>query len=321
MKSLSRNFIFGTSIGDNKALNIGWLLFRLHAGLSMAIHAGWPKMNTLSAPGWFAEQVAGLGFTFPSPAFWATISAWGEFAGGILIAVGLFTRFAAIQLAFQFFVIAFLWYDKPEPLTGMYFQQLLFWAYLLIAFGGGGKYSLDKLIMNNRKIKASEPVKIAIASVLLCIGLNSQAQTPVVGINDFKNLEGNWQGTLIYQDYSSHTSETIQATGKLKIESDSSFMLSIDYPDEPGKGEKDKYIIATNGLTINNKKIRERTLQPDGTLKIVLEEKGEDGNDNKPATFHQVWMISKNKFTITKMVKFDTETAFFQRHQYVFSKE
>jgi uncharacterized membrane protein YphA (DoxX/SURF4 family) len=319
MRSLFRQFVFGTSIGDNKAMNIGWLLFRIHTGLSLAIHAGWPKMNTFNAPGWFAEQVAGLGFTFPSPAFWATISAWGEFLGGILIAIGLFTRFAAIQLAFQFFVIAFLWYEKPEPLTGMYFQHLLFWAYVLISFGGGGRYSLDRLIITRKKIR-SAATKITIASVLLCVATNTYSQSATVNMNDFKFLQGNWGGTLTYEDYSSHTSETIKATADIKIENENSFLLSIDYPDEPGMAVKNKYTIEKNGIMINEKKVIERTWQPDGTLKIVLEEKGEDGNDSKPATFHHVWLISNKKFTLTKLVKFDTDKDFFQRNKYVFSR-
>lgn len=319
MRSLFRQFMFGASIGDNKAMNIGWLLFRIHTGLSMAIHAGWPKLTNLGAPGWFTEQVAGLGFTFPSSSFWATISVWGEFAGGILIAIGLFTRFSAVQLAFQFFVIAFLWYDEPEPLTGMYFQHLLFWAYVLIAFGGGGKYSLDRLILNRQKIKPAA-AKVAIASVLIFAGISTHAQSATTNISDFKFLQGSWEGSLTYEDYTSHTSEKIKATAEIKLENDSSFLLSIGYPDEPAMNSKTKYTIDKNEMTINDKKIIERTLLPDGTLKIVLEEKGKDGNDSKPATFHHVWMISSKRFTLTKLVKFDTDNNFFQRNQYVFSR-
>jgi len=158
MKKTMHHFLFGTSLNDNRILNLGWLLFRLHLGISIAIHAGWPKMNSLAAPGWFNDQVAGLGFSFPSPAFWATLASWGEFIGGIGIALGLLTRFNALQLSFQFFVIAFLWYDNPEPLSGMYFQNTLFMGFLLLLFAGGGRYSLDHLIINrkkNRKVQNS----------------------------------------------------------------------------------------------------------------------------------------------------------------------
>ncbi len=319
MRTLFRQFMFGASIGNDKVMNIGWLLFRIHVGLSIAIHAGWPKLNSLGAPGWFTQQVAGLGFTFPSPAFWATISVWGEFAGGILIAIGLFTRFAAIQLAFQFFIIAFLWYEEPEPLTGMYFQHLLFWAFVLVSFGGGGRYSLDRLILIRKKIR-SAATRIAMASLLLCVGINTHAQSATANISDFKFLQGNWEGSLTYEDYSSHTTEKIKATANIKLEEESSFLLAIGYPDEPAMNGKDKYTIAKNGASINNKKVIERTLQPDGILKIIVEERGEDGNDHQPATFHHVWMISSKKFTLTKLVKFDTGNNFFQRNQYVFSR-
>jgi uncharacterized membrane protein YphA (DoxX/SURF4 family) len=151
MKNNIRQFLFGTSLNNNTTLNIGWLLFRLHIGLSIAIGAGFPKMKDLNAPGWFAAQVGKLGFTFPSPAFWATVASWGEFVGGLCIALGLLTRFNAAQLAFQFFVVSFLWYENPEPITGMYFQNTLFMSFLLIAIAGGGKYSVDKIIYNRKK--------------------------------------------------------------------------------------------------------------------------------------------------------------------------
>ncbi len=145
------------------AYQITWLLFRLHAGLSIAIGAGYSK---LSMPEWFTQQVGDIGFTFPSPFFWAWLAIWGEFMGGLLIAFGLFTRLAAIQLAFQFFVISFIWYEAPEPITGMYFQQLFFWVFVLITVVGGGKFSLDALIVKRLDWK-KVPVAIVATSLVL----------------------------------------------------------------------------------------------------------------------------------------------------------
>ena len=124
MKQNIRSFLFGTSLPNDRIFNLAWLLFRLHIGISIAFSAGLPKMTGFSAPDWFVKQVAEIGFTFPSPALWATLAAWGEFFGGILIAIGLFTRFAALQLAFQFFVISYIWYNEPAPITGMYLTQM-----------------------------------------------------------------------------------------------------------------------------------------------------------------------------------------------------
>jgi uncharacterized membrane protein YphA (DoxX/SURF4 family) len=136
-------FFIGHLLPNNSWLNAGWLLLRVHVGLSLAIHAGWPKMADGLAPDWFIKQVGEIGFTVISPAFWATVASWGEFVGGLLLALGFLTRFNALQLLFQFFVISFIWYDEPEPITGMYFQQTLFMCYLLFAIGGGGRFSLD----------------------------------------------------------------------------------------------------------------------------------------------------------------------------------
>ena len=320
MKTQLRQFLFGTSLGENTAMNIGWLLFRLHVGLSIAIHAGWPKMSSIAAPGWFVDQVAGLGFTFPSPGFWAVTASWGEFVGGILIAIGLFTRFAAVQLAFQFFVIAFLWYDNPEPLTGMYFQHLLFWSYVLVVFLGGGKYSIDSLIMKRRKIKMAAPVKVAAIFLLLFSGLSCRAQNPIVSINDFTALKGKWSGTLTYRDYTSNTEETVKAGIDVRIKSKDIFEWDISYADEPSHNGKEEYTIRDKGTKINESKVIERTVQADGLLKVVIEEKGKDGNDDKPATFHHVFIIGKNTFSLTKLVRFDGEEKFFQRNQYSFNR-
>jgi uncharacterized membrane protein YphA (DoxX/SURF4 family) len=224
MKSQLRQFFFGTSIGDNKVMNIGWLLFRLHIGLSLAIHAGLPKMKDIAAPGWFNDQVAGLGFTFPSPAFWATVASWGEFVGGICIALGILTRFSAIQLAFQFFVISFLWYEKPEPLTGMYFQQTLFWGYVLIAFAGGGRYSLDKLIMNRKKIPVNLAVKTSVATLLLLVTINCSAQKgPLKGSGKIINI------TFEYKDFTKIELQDLD--GKVEIEMGKPFSITVAIDD------------------------------------------------------------------------------------------
>jgi uncharacterized membrane protein YphA (DoxX/SURF4 family) len=199
MKNNIRQFLFGNSLNNNTTLNIVWLLFRLHIGLSLALHAGFPKMKDGMAPDWFVKQVGEIGFTFISPAFWATLASWGEFIGGICLALGLLTRFSAIQLAFQFFVISFIWYDSPVPVVGMYFQQTLFWGYVLAAFAGGGKYSLDNLIIKRSKINIPAPAKVSFASILILVlsSCNTNAQMkPLNGsgkiinkIYDYKNFD------------------------------------------------------------------------------------------------------------------------------------
>jgi uncharacterized membrane protein YphA (DoxX/SURF4 family) len=190
MKNIAKQFLFGTTLTQNKATNIIWLLFRLHIGLTIAFKAGLPKMQDGLAPEWFVKQVSEIGFTFISPTFWATVASWGEFVGGLCIALGLLTRFNAIQLAFQFFVIAFIWFDKPEPVTGMYFQNTLFMSYLLTAFIGGGKYSLDNLIVNYKNIVVTKNAKPAFATIILImLSTVMVAQKPLKGSGVVVNKE------------------------------------------------------------------------------------------------------------------------------------
>jgi uncharacterized membrane protein YphA (DoxX/SURF4 family) len=323
MKQRIQQLMMGSSLPKDTLLNTGWLLFRLHIGLSIAIHAGWPKMNTLAAPGWFNDQVAGLGYTFPSPAFWATLASWGEFVGGIGIALGLLTRFNAFQLAFQFFVISFIWFDKPEPLTGMYFQQTLFWAYVLTVFAGSGRFSIDHLILNRKKTTLNVPIKPAVAAVLILIlfvnPLQAQPGTREnkTTINDFKPFTGKWKGQLTYLDYTSNKPVTMPANTLFEMVSDSSFDQFIYYTDEPHKNADSRYTIREKGSMLNEMKLVERKAEKEKLL-LVFEYRGPDGNDNRMATMQRIIELTGNELKITKMVKYDGEGKFIQRHQYHF---
>lgn len=145
---------------------------------------------------------------------------------------------------------------------------------------------------------------------------STNAQT--VTIEDIKPIEGNWVGTLTYLDYSSNKEATIKLNLIVTIVTDKKYELNIDYPNEPRRSGKHKYQIKEKGTIINKMKIIERLKQPDGALKIVMESKGKDGNDNRKATFHHILLIAKNNFSITKLVKFDDEENFFQRNQFAY---
>jgi putative oxidoreductase len=86
--------------------DLGLLILRL-TGLYLAIGHGWGKVVGLaSGQTRFIEGVASMGFPLPVVFAWA--AALSEFAGGILIALGLFTRWAAVSAAATMFVAAFV---------------------------------------------------------------------------------------------------------------------------------------------------------------------------------------------------------------------
>ncbi|HEX2536162.1 MAG TPA: DoxX family protein [Chitinophagaceae bacterium] len=260
MKLSVRSALFGHALPESKPFNLAWALFRFYTGLSMALGAGWPKMNEGLSPGWFTEQVGGLGFTFPSPLFWATVAAWGEFVGGLLIAFGLLTRFSALQLAFQFFVVAFIWYEEPFPFGGMYYQQLLFWSFLLILAGGGGRYSLDALLRGRVPVRIPSVPATALTVLLLTLSGSAALQArasgyPVVLPNLFAPYEGFWKGTLAYTDYGNGKRVRIAVTARLLPAEDDTrqALVEVNYPGEPGHAHTDTLrapLSATAGSTL-----------------------------------------------------------------------
>lgn len=86
--------------------DFGLLILRL-TGFGLALVHGLPKVFGLAAG---ASQlpmgVEKLGF--PLPTFFAWAAALGELAGGLMVAIGLFTRVGAGFAAFTMFVAAFL---------------------------------------------------------------------------------------------------------------------------------------------------------------------------------------------------------------------
>ena len=83
------------------------LLLLRTAGLLMALTHGWAKFHALiiGQADWLVGMVSGLNFPLPVLFSWAL--GLTEFAGGICIAVGLYTRLSAACAAFAMFTAAF----------------------------------------------------------------------------------------------------------------------------------------------------------------------------------------------------------------------
>ncbi|MBL7738865.1 MAG: hypothetical protein JNK14_06565 [Chitinophagaceae bacterium] len=156
--------------------------------------------------------------------------------------------------------------------------------------------------------------------LVITAGIFCSAQSQSVTSKDFQTVAGSWTGELTYLDYTSNKKESIKTSLAIKKKSEDHFEMDFSYPGESGHGGKDHYRIKANGTMINDMKVIERSVQPDGSVKVVLEEKGKDGNDSRSATFHHLLVLGKNQFTITKLVKFDGEGDFFQRNQFVFNR-
>jgi len=126
------------------------LVLRIGLGVAFTFHGAQKVFGIWDGKGVdaMAENVAGMGFPFP--VFFAWAAALSEFAGGIMVFFGLFTRFAAffqvITMCVAFFGVhhaSFLQHADGAFLYGM--------AALALVFGGGGKCAIDNLIFKHKK--------------------------------------------------------------------------------------------------------------------------------------------------------------------------
>jgi putative oxidoreductase len=125
----------------------GPLLVRISLA-SVFIVTGWGKLHDLGKVTAFFTELG-----IPIPGLNAGMAATVEFVGGILILVGLFTRLAALPMAFVMF-IAILTARRPEidGVASLFaFNEFTYLAcFVWLAVAGAGAISLDRLLFGRR---------------------------------------------------------------------------------------------------------------------------------------------------------------------------
>ena len=134
-----------TSLLNTNARNWAVLAPRLVVGVVMLAHGaqklfGWFGGYGLEASaGFFANQ---LGLT--PGIFWAALAGGGEFFGGLLLIIGLATRFAALTVGITMVVATVTVHGggffAPE---GMEYTLTLLAVSIALLIGGGGALSFD----------------------------------------------------------------------------------------------------------------------------------------------------------------------------------
>jgi putative oxidoreductase len=126
----------------------GVFLLRLILGLAMVSH-GYGKVippngfhgNTFAALNHHGHVVASLGL----PYWLGYVSALTEFVGGILILLGLFTRFSAFMIACNM-LVAILLVTRHHGYSGSEYTLALFAMAVMLLFTGAGVLALDRKI-------------------------------------------------------------------------------------------------------------------------------------------------------------------------------
>lgn len=139
---------------DPALLNdIGLLMTRILFGGLMAFGHGLPKL----------QGYANMSGGFPDPLGLGSVNSlngaiFSELVCGILILIGLGTRFAAIPAAFAMFIAAFVIHAQgPFFLPGDGAKEPAFMylaGYLILIVTGSGKFSVDALIAKARTSKS-----------------------------------------------------------------------------------------------------------------------------------------------------------------------
>ncbi|HWK89066.1 MAG TPA: DoxX family protein [Longimicrobium sp.] len=139
-----RSFFFGEPTTHTPAMDTGLLLLRLFAGIALAWAHGLGKLPPTER---FIGSVGEMGY--PAPELFAWAAGLAEVVGGLLVAIGLFTRPAAFLAFFSLMNAVVL--RHAGDAFGEREKALLFAAIMLLfLLGGPGRYSLDSLINRRR---------------------------------------------------------------------------------------------------------------------------------------------------------------------------
>ena len=127
-----------------RTADVGLLVLRVWFGTLLALAHGAGKMADL---GKFTAGVTKLGF--PIPELFAVLAALSEFAGGLLLALGLLARPAAFFVLVTMLVAAvFVHWD--DPFSKKEFALAYGMAALTVLIAGPGKLSLDHRLFGAR---------------------------------------------------------------------------------------------------------------------------------------------------------------------------
>ena len=127
---------------------------RLSMGVFFIGHGAQKVFGSFNGPGWakWTSMSQAVPFTFMQPPrVWLAAAALSELVGGILILLGLLTRFGAfLILCTMLTAIKLLWPAGFFGPTGIELPVAFLASALALLIGGGGQASIDQKISRRR---------------------------------------------------------------------------------------------------------------------------------------------------------------------------
>ncbi len=135
---------------NSRKKNIGLLILRVGIGFMFILH-GYPKISG-GPENWYslrekAMTAVGLGFGFT---FFGFMAAFSEFCGGILIFLGLGTRYAAALMLITMIIASTLHLTQGDGIMGASHAIESGIFFLALVFIGPGKFSIDDRYCNQK---------------------------------------------------------------------------------------------------------------------------------------------------------------------------
>jgi putative oxidoreductase len=140
----ARELLFGGDATTSRAGDAGLLILRVFAGLALALAHGMGKIPPQDG---FVGMLGGLGIPAPHLAAW--LSGIAEFGGGILLALGLLTRPAALLIVINL-AVALVFAHAGDTFAERELPLLFFFIALAYLFKGAGRFSIDAMIRGRR---------------------------------------------------------------------------------------------------------------------------------------------------------------------------
>ena len=134
-----KRLLFGTATAS-LPVDFGLLVLRLGFGVPIALAHGLPKLNRFAERSGSFSDPLGIGSEASM-----TLAILTEFGCGILLALGLGTRMAALGLMVTMTIIFFIHHGE-DPFRERELAFTYLGAWLTLFFAGPGRFSLDRVI-------------------------------------------------------------------------------------------------------------------------------------------------------------------------------
>ena len=142
-----RKLLFGGAAVETPLANTGLLILRVYTGLILASQHG---INKIPPSEKFVQGVSEIGFPIPELFSWAAGGA--EFLGGILLAIGLLTRPAALLILITMATAVF-GRHATDPFSDKELALTFGFISLTFLLLGSGRYGIDNILQPRKKIK------------------------------------------------------------------------------------------------------------------------------------------------------------------------